>query len=105
MQLCESIACPMQDAAAEVASGATRAPGLEIDLDGVKTCWLNAHSLLMALKDGRLWQVNLVLANNIVDELKVRLGYDCSFEWMYCSCPAQVGLNTGCFVCEDWLSD
>ena len=63
----------MQDAAAEVASGAMRAQGLEIELDGVETCWLNALSLLLALKDGQLWQANLVLANNIVDELKVDL--------------------------------
>ena len=62
----------VQDAAAEVASGATRAQGLEIQLDGLETCWLNVQSLLMALKDGQLWQVNLVLVNNIVDELKVQ---------------------------------
>ena len=63
----------LQDAAPEVASGAMRAPGLELELNGVQTCWLSEQTLLLALKDGQLWQVNLVLKGNLVDELKVHI--------------------------------
>ncbi|KAK9865948.1 hypothetical protein WJX84_010709 [Apatococcus fuscideae] len=59
-----------QDAAPEVASGAMRAHGLELELDGVATCWLNAQSLMLALKDGQLWQANFIVTNSIVEELK-----------------------------------
>lgn len=61
----------IQDAAPEVASGASRAHGLELDLEGVTTCRLNTQILLLALKNGQLWQLNLVVKNSIVEELKV----------------------------------
>ena len=47
---------------------------MELDLDGVEICWLSASSLLLALKDGQLWQANLLVKNSIVEELKVGKG-------------------------------